>query len=105
MRIEYRDVPRGGWDLLIDGKWQAYSIDKEYLKQKAERITAGVAAIAGGAASGRPAAAERREGNSRLVHAAGEFYLGGHRFAPGTYEIKRVATPPTDEPAFYRGAP
>lgn len=100
MRIEYRDVPGGGWGLYIDGEWRAYSIDKEYLKQKAERITAGVAANAGGAASGRPAAAERREGNSRLVHSATEFFIGGHRFDAGTYSMKRVATPPADDHQF-----
>jgi hypothetical protein len=43
---------------------------------------------------------QRREGAARLVHARYEFYLGGIRFDAGTYEIKRVATPPTDEPTF-----
>ena len=42
----------------------------------------------------------RPKGTARLVHAHTEFYVGGLRFDAGTYEIKRVGTPPADELAF-----
>ena len=32
----------------------------------------------------------RRPGTSRVVHSSAEFFVGGLRFAAGTYEIKRV---------------
>ena len=42
----------------------------------------------------------RRDGSGPLVYVATEFYLGGLRFAAGTYKITRLDIQPTDDPAF-----